>query len=73
MEDNVKPRIVTIDYTNYKNQRNIRNILPMQIFFGKNNFHEGSQWFLEAMDYDKTPPQVRHFALKDIHSWKACD
>lgn len=70
MIDNVKIRMVQLDYTNYKNERGIRNILPMTMFYGKNDFHEGDQWFLEAMDYDKSPPQIRHFALKNIHSWK---
>lgn len=68
----VTRRTITIDYTNYRSERGIRNVMPMQVFFGANQFHkDGDQWFLEALDVDKKPPAVRHFALKNIHSWTA--
>jgi hypothetical protein len=68
----VKRRTIAIEYTNYRGERSIRNIMPMQIFFGCNKFHDGGdQWFLEALDVDKKPAAVRHFAVKDIHRWNA--
>jgi hypothetical protein len=69
-EDNITERHVEIDYTNYRGDRATRRLLPMVMFFGDNKFHKGAQWFLEAIDIDKQPNAIRHFALKDIHSWK---
>ena len=70
IKDNITERHVIIDYTNYRDERAIRKILPMTMFFGDNKFHKGAQWFLEAIDLDKKPNIIRHFALNNIHSWK---
>lgn len=64
--------IVEIDYTNWKGERTKRRIKPQLIYFGWNDWHNGAtQWFLLALDVDKHAE--RHFAMANIHSWKAAD
>lgn len=63
-----KPYSVEIDYTNWEGKRSTRKIWPGRIYFGNNQWHTEPQWLLEAYDYAKCAD--RHFALKDIHSWK---
>lgn len=58
---------VTIDYTNWKGERDVRHILPLRVFFGHNEWHTEPQWLIEAHDLDKSA--LRTFAMKDIHSW----
>ena len=59
---------VTINYTNWKNITEDRHILPIEIWFGKTEWHTEEQWLLRAVDLDKDVE--RNFAMKDIHSWK---
>ena len=59
---------VKIDYTNWKGQRRTRVILPIEMFFGKSDWHRGDQWLLNAYDFDATAQ--RTFAMKGIHSWE---
>lgn len=59
---------VIIDYTNWRGERSLRRILPLETFFGLNEFHPGEQWLLKAIDVEKNVERV--FAMKDIHSWK---
>lgn len=60
---------VRIDYTNYRGERKVYNVLPVNIWFGSNQFHgDKPQWFMTAW---KAEPHVqRDFAIKDIHSWE---
>lgn len=58
---------VTIVYTNWKGITAIRNILPIRIYFGSNEWHKENQWLLEALDLDKSAS--RTFAIKDIRAW----
>jgi predicted DNA-binding transcriptional regulator YafY len=58
---------VTIVYTNYKGITSVRNILPIRIFFGGNEWHKEDQWLMEAIDIEKNA--LRTFAMKDIRTW----
>jgi len=58
---------VEIDYTNWKNERAFRRI-PINVYYGSNEFHPEQQWLMEATDLDKNA--LRCFAMKDIHSWR---
>ncbi len=58
---------VSIDYTNWRGVRGRRDIVPMAISFGSNEYHKTDQWLLEAFDLNKGEP--RSFAMSDIHSW----
>jgi predicted DNA-binding transcriptional regulator YafY len=62
---------VIIDYTNWKGERSNRTILPINIYWGSNEWHKDMQWLLEAHDIEKGAP--RNFALKDIPSWTPID
>ena len=61
--------VVTIIYTNWKGVRAERTIKPMQLWFGKTEFHPTEQWLLMAVDVEKD--EQRNFAMADIESWKA--
>lgn len=56
-----------IDYTNWRGQRAIREIIPIRIFHGMNHWHQDFQWMIEAID--KETGLVRTFAMKNIHSY----
>lgn len=60
-----------IDYTNHRGERSLRVISPTftPIFYGSTTWHPEEQWLLEAWDLEKG--QLRTFAVKDIHAWKA--
>lgn len=62
------PREVSILYKNWKGETDWRWILPLNIYFGKTEWHPEYQWLMEAFDLDKRAP--RTFAVKDIQSWK---
>jgi len=62
---------VQIDYTNYRGERSLRTIEPIEIVFEENEFHKPAQWLLVATDVEKSAK--RSFAIKDIHSWKELD
>lgn len=61
-------QIVTIDYTNYRGERRQRQIEPLRMYFGANEWHPEAQWLIEARDVEKNV--TRSFALRSIHSWK---
>lgn len=59
--------IVRIDYTNYRGERSMRRVVPVEIYFGNTEYHPESQWLMEAEDVEKHAR--RTFAMRDIHSW----
>lgn len=63
-----KKQAVTIKYTNWKNETDIRHIIPIKIWYGNTEWHKGEQWLMNAFDIDKKA--LRDFALKDILSWE---
>ena len=60
-------QVVEIDYTNWRGERSKRRIVPMSIAWENNEWHQETQWLLEALDVDKR--ESRTFALANIHSW----
>lgn len=52
------------EYINYKGIKSTRNVIPMSLYFGSNEFHPENQWLMVAYDLDKHCE--RTFALKDI-------
>ncbi len=60
-------RKIKICYTNYKGETAIRQIIPLQIWYGSTEYHPEEQWLLEAYDVDKQAS--RSFSLKDIRAW----
>jgi predicted DNA-binding transcriptional regulator YafY len=59
-------QVIIIDYTNWKGERRRRTILPRELWYGTTSYHTTPQWFIRAVDLEKTA--VRDFALRDIHS-----
>lgn len=64
----VNSKSVKITYTNWRNETAERNIEPIQIWFGKTEWHNEEQWLLKAIDLDRNVE--RDFAIKDISEWK---
>jgi predicted DNA-binding transcriptional regulator YafY len=58
---------VQIDYTNYRGERALRLIAPVQMWFGRTEWHPEDQWLLDAIDLIKN--EKRTFAMRGIHSW----
>lgn len=58
---------VWIDYTNYRNERRVREIRPINIWYGTTQWHPEPQWLLDAEDLGSG--STRTFALQDIHAW----
>ena len=52
------------EYINYKGIKSTRNVIPMSLYFGSNDFHTENQWLMVAYDLDKQCE--RTFALNDI-------
>lgn len=59
---------VTIDYTNWRGERSKRDIGPLAIEWGSNEWHKEPQFLLSAWCF--TTKAKRCFAIKDIHSWE---
>jgi len=51
-------------YKNWQGVVGVRNVKPIQVWYGKTEFHKEKQWFLKAQDLDKNAE--RDFALKDV-------
>jgi predicted DNA-binding transcriptional regulator YafY len=67
MKDYDEKLVVTINYTNWKNETALRKIIPVEMWYGKTEWHNEEQWLLKAFDIDKQ--DYRDFALKDVLSW----
>lgn len=61
-------RDVLLDYTNWRGERGERRVEPIEWHFASSEWHPEKQWLLRALDLDKDA--IRHFAMKDIHSWR---
>lgn len=59
---------VEIDYTNYRDERSMHRIRPVEIYWGKTKWHKEPQWLLRAFNVWKEA--YRTYAMKDIHSWR---
>lgn len=60
-----KSQAIKIDYTNYRGERRIRNIIPIKIHRAVNPYHgKEPQWLMEAFDLDKK--EFRSFAFSGI-------
>jgi len=52
------------EYKNWQGQTAVRTVMPIEVWYGKTEFHPDKQWFLRAMDVDKA--EERNFAVRDI-------
>lgn len=56
--------LLRFEYINWEGKKAIRQVKPIEIWFGKTKWHPKKQWFLKAIDIEKD--SERSFALKDI-------
>lgn len=52
------------EYINWEGKKAIRRVSPIEIWYGKTEWHPKKQWLLRATDLDKN--EERNFAVKDI-------
>lgn len=57
-------RVVSFDYVNFRGERSRRNVSPISLRFGANEYHPEPQFLLWAFDRDKK--EFREFSVKDI-------
>jgi predicted DNA-binding transcriptional regulator YafY len=62
---------VLIDYTNWRGERRVRRVLPLNFVYRANEWHKEEQWIMTAHDLDSD--EERQFALAGIHSWKPAE
>jgi hypothetical protein len=53
------------EYKNWKGIIGIRKVIPIKIWYGEVEYHEGEQWLLEAYDSEDND-KIKNFAVKDI-------
>ncbi len=58
---------VSIEYTNWRGERRVREIIPLTLEFGVNDWHPKPQYLLRAIDVETTTE--KEFAMEGIHSW----
>jgi hypothetical protein len=61
-------KAVTIEYSDYNNDRRRTTIVPKTLYWGNTIHRQQPQWMLEAMDLSKM--ELRTFELRNIHFWK---
>jgi len=71
MMDENHPRVLRMQYTNYRGETRVRTITPMETFWGSNKYHPAPQHLLRAFDHDKNA--VREFALADCNFTKTSE
>lgn len=67
-----KTKTLKFIYKNWKGETRERVVVPVEIWFGKTEFHRKEQWFLKAFDVEKNPESggdEHDFALKDIEKF----
>jgi predicted DNA-binding transcriptional regulator YafY len=57
-------RQITFRYRNWRGETSTRTAVPVEIWFGKSEWHPEDQWFLKAVDVQKG--DVRDFAFVDM-------
>lgn len=57
-------RELSFRYTNWRGEAARRTVIPIEIWFGKTEWHPDEQWFLKARDIIKG--EVRDFAFLDM-------
>jgi len=56
-----------IDYTNWRGERRIREILPLRLWFGATEWHPTPTYLLKAIDCEDG--KTKDFTMGTIHQW----
>lgn len=68
--ETVRPKLLVLQvphrvtYTNWRGETAERTIVPINIWYGVSEYHEGEQWFVKAVCRERG--EVRDFAMKDL-------
>jgi predicted DNA-binding transcriptional regulator YafY len=54
-------------YKNWRGESSERNIIPISIKYGSNEYHKDMQWLMRVYDLDKN--DYRDYSLRDINEW----
>ncbi len=65
---NIEEIAIKVVYKNWRGEIGLRRIIPLDIFYGSNEFHKEQQWLMRVWDVDKK--DYRTYALRDIQEWK---
>lgn len=60
-------RQIKVRYTNWRGESGTRVIVPIELFWGKTEYHPQEQWLLKVWDIDRA--DYRDYALTDITEW----
>ncbi len=58
---------IKVEYTNYRGEKSIRTIIPLNFFFGSNEYHTKDQWLLRVWDCDRQAERI--YAAQEITRW----
>jgi len=58
---------IHIDYVNWKDERELRHVIPIKLWWGHTEWHKENQWLLTVWDLDKQAQ--RDYALS---GFKGC-
>ena len=64
-----KNKQVFMTYLNHRGAITERNVVPIELWYGLSEWHDGEQWFMKAYDIDKHAE--REFALMNIKNISA--
>ena len=64
----VNNKEVRVVYTNWRGETAERVIQPIEIYWGKTEWHPEEQWLLKVWDVDRAAE--RCYAMKDIKEWR---
>lgn len=64
----IEDAAIGVMYRNYRGEIGLRRIFPLEVFYGKNEYHKEEQWLLKVWDLEKNA--YREYAMKDIIEWK---
>ena len=59
-----KKLTLKFEYVNWEGKRGIREVEPIEIWYGSTKWHKKDQWLFKAKDIRKQAE--RDFALKDV-------
>ncbi len=60
----VKGQTLKFKYKNWEGKTGVREVEPIEVWYGETEWHKGKQWFLKAVDVEKKAE--RDFALRDV-------
>jgi hypothetical protein len=57
-------KAIKVTYTNWRGERAVRSIVPIEIYWGKTEYHPQEQWLLRVFDVERNAERI--YAFKEI-------